>query len=122
MARSSSSARARRLGREVEPRVVDALNHNGIPARRAEPEEDLHGGWDLEISLCGFTVWVDLTISRARLQEKQGREDVHNGLVVVVIINPGWSEEKLFREVLWQVVHSLPKGRAEYILRKRDLC
>lgn len=106
----------RQLGLDVEFRVVDALNHHGICARHAEPQEDL-SGWDVELDLRGYAVHIDLTISRDRLREKQTRDDVCNGLTIVVIVNPGWSEEELFRETLRQVIYSLPERVKRDLLR-----
>lgn len=114
----NSSSRARQLGLEIEPRVVDALNRNGIPARHAEPDEDLRQGWDVEFALYGFTVRVDLTISRARLRKKQDAEPVRNGLVIAVLVDPDWSEEELFRETIRQVIHSLPRWVKRALLKE----
>lgn len=104
----------RQLGIDAEYRVMDALNGHGISTRHATQEEDL-SGWDLEVSLRGYTVRVDLTISRDRLQKKQISEPCRNGLVIAVMVDPGWSPEELFRETLRQVICSLPDGV------KRDL-
>jgi hypothetical protein len=107
----------RQLGLDVELRVVDVLNHKGIRARHAEPKEDL-SGWDVELDLRGYTVHIDLTTSRARLREKSGRDDVRNGLTVVVIVSPGWSDEDLYRETLRQAVCSLPDRVKRDLLRE----
>lgn len=115
MAQSRSGAR--QLGLDVELRVVNVLNHKGIRARHADPEEDL-SGWDVEFDLHGHTVHMDLTTSRARLQEKSGRDDVRNGLTVVVIVSPGWSDEDLYRETLRQAVCSLPERVKRDLLRE----
>ena len=107
----------RQLGLEVEPRVVDALNANGITARHAEPEEDL-SGWDVEINLNGYTIWIDLTISRSRLQKKQTAEPVRNGLIIAVLVDPEWPSERLFRETIRQVIYSLPDRVKTELLRE----
>ncbi len=107
----------RRLGLDAEWQVLEALNGQGFKARHAEPEEDL-SGWDIEIDLHGYSVWVDLTISRSRLRKKQIAEPVRNGLVIAVLVDPGWSAEELNREVLRQVIYSLPERIREGLLRE----
>jgi len=63
-------------------------------------------------------VHVDLTISRGRLQKKQTAEPVRNGSVVAALVDPSWSEEEMFREVLRQVVYSLPDRTKRALLEE----
>lgn len=116
--RRNSSNLARQLGLEAEQLVLTALKNNGLEARHATPDEDLHQGWDVEFNLADIIVRIDLTISRARLRQKNGSDRVRNGFVIVVLVDPRWSEEELFREVIRQVVYSLPEWAKRALLRE----
>ena len=130
MARRNSSEEARRLGREVEPEVVEGLNRINpalLSARNAEPNEDLprgfsKGGFDVEITLhingATFTVKVDVTISTKRFLSKRASSHCRFGYVVPAVVRVGESPEEMAWEVLRQVIYSLAPGLAEEILRE----
>lgn len=110
------SADVRELGRQAEYRVMEVLNGAGFSTRHADRERDLRGV-DLEIDLFGHTLWLEITISRRRLAEKQVSNGLcRNGLAHLVIIDTRWSDEELLREVLRQIICSLPERTKRELL------
>lgn len=115
----SPSNNVRELGRQAEHRVMEALAKAGFSTRHADKDLDLRGV-DLEIEFFGHVLWLEITISKRRFAEKQANGMCQNGLAYLVIIDTRWSDEELLREVLWQIICSLPERTRKELLS--ELC
>lgn len=116
----SSVTDVRELGRQAEQRVMEVLNTSGFPTRHVDRELDLRGV-DLEVDFFGHLVWLEITISKKRLAEKQTSNGMYqNGSVHLIIIDTRWSDEELLREVLRQIICSLPERTKQELLL--ELC
>lgn len=113
----SSSNSVRELGREAERRVTEVLRAAGFPTRHVDRELDLRGV-DLETDFFGHRLWLEITISKKRLVLKQASEVCQNGLAYPIFVDTRWSDGEMFREVLRQIICSLPERTKRELLSK----
>lgn len=108
----------RKLGREAERCVAEVLNGAGFPTRHADRDLDIRGV-DLEVVFFGHRLWLQLTISKKRFVEKQISNGMcQNGLAYLIIVDTRWSDERMLREVLRQIVYSLSERTKRELLSK----
>lgn len=95
---------ASELGHAVEFVALEGLLDLGLSARHATTIEDWEEHFDIEISLAGYTIQIDLTISKSEYQSKLAD---HPAGVIPVLVGCRMPKREMARMIMTQVVKSL---------------